>query len=176
MRWFERRFSFDFPAEMIYVILERLRGTTPRIDDKVRGLPRDVLTRREGDKWSIQEEIGHLLDLDALHFGRLQDFEAGLATLRAADLTNQRTHTANHNARELRELISDFRSERNRFIARLEQWDPALLSQSAMHPRLQQPMRVVDMAFFVVEHDDHHLARMTELVRKFAAGGRTAAP
>jgi hypothetical protein len=26
-------------------------------------------------------------------------------------------------------------------------------------------MRVVDMAFFVAEHDDHHLARMTELVR-----------
>jgi hypothetical protein len=36
-----------------------------------------------------------------------------------------------------------------------------------VHPRLQQPMRVVDMAFFVAEHDDHHLARMTQLARMF---------
>jgi len=26
-------------------------------------------------------------------------------------------------------------------------------------------MRVIDMAFFTAEHDDHHLARMTELAR-----------
>jgi hypothetical protein len=26
-------------------------------------------------------------------------------------------------------------------------------------------MRLVDMAFFVAEHDDHHLARMTALAR-----------
>jgi hypothetical protein len=27
-------------------------------------------------------------------------------------------------------------------------------------------MRVVDMSFFVAEHDDHHLARMTDLARR----------
>ena len=32
-----------------------------------------------------------------------------------------------------------------------------------------QPMRIVDMAWFVAEHDDHHLARMTELQRMFEA-------
>jgi hypothetical protein len=26
-------------------------------------------------------------------------------------------------------------------------------------------MRVVDMGYFVAEHDDHHLARMTELAK-----------
>jgi hypothetical protein len=26
-------------------------------------------------------------------------------------------------------------------------------------------MRVLDMAFFTAEHDDHHLTRMTELAR-----------
>jgi uncharacterized damage-inducible protein DinB len=167
MRWFERRFSFDFPAEMIYVIVERLRGAAPRIEDKVKGLSRDKLIRRDGDKWSLQEEIGHLLDLDALHIGRLDDYEAGLPTLRAADLSNKRTHTANHNSRDASELIAEFRGERNRLIARLEHWQPEKLSQLAVHPRLQQPMRVVDMAFFVAEHDDHHLARMTQLARMF---------
>jgi hypothetical protein len=27
-------------------------------------------------------------------------------------------------------------------------------------------MRVIDMAFFTAEHEDHHLARMTELALK----------
>jgi hypothetical protein len=27
-------------------------------------------------------------------------------------------------------------------------------------------MRVIDMAFFTAEHDDHHLTKMTELARK----------
>jgi hypothetical protein len=26
-------------------------------------------------------------------------------------------------------------------------------------------MRVIDLAFFAAEHDDHHLARITELIR-----------
>jgi len=30
-------------------------------------------------------------------------------------------------------------------------------------------MRVVDMALFIAEHDDHHLARMTELARRLGA-------
>jgi hypothetical protein len=33
-----------------------------------------------------------------------------------------------------------------------------------MHPRLKQPMRLVDHLFFVAEHDDHHLALIRELL------------
>jgi predicted short-subunit dehydrogenase-like oxidoreductase (DUF2520 family) len=28
-------------------------------------------------------------------------------------------------------------------------------------------MRLLDFAFFIAEHDDHHLAAMTELIREF---------
>ena len=31
------------------------------------------------------------------------------------------------------------------------------------HPRLGTPMRLIDLAFFVAEHDDHHLAQITHL-------------
>jgi hypothetical protein len=115
----------------------------------------------------MQEHLGHLLDLDELHLGRVDDFEAGAETLRAADLQNKKTHEADHNRREVKHLVQDFRRERRRFVERLEAFDPALLSRTAIHPRLRQPMRVVDMAWFVAEHDDHHLARMTELQRMF---------
>ena len=38
------------------------------------------------------------------------------------------------------------------------------LERAARHPRLGTPMRVVDLAYFVAEHDDHHLARLRELL------------
>jgi uncharacterized damage-inducible protein DinB len=165
-RWTDRHFTFDLPESFFPVIVERLRGTPARIEDKVRRLSPAVLTRRDGDAWSIQEHVGHLLDLDELHSGRLDDFLAGLPVLRAADMANRKTWEADHNRLPIEELLAGFRRERERFVDRLDAWDEGLVSLTALHPRLQQPMRVLDMALFTAEHDDHHLTRMTELERK----------
>ncbi len=165
LRWTDRRFTFDLPEELFPVVVERLRGLPARVEDKVRSLSPEVLTRRDGEAWSIQEHIGHLLDLDELHAGRLDDFLAGASVLRAADITNRRTHEADYNRRPIADLLRALRRERESFVARLDAWDPGLISLTALHPRLQQPMRVIDMALFIAEHDDHHLARMTELAR-----------
>ncbi|MFL6258322.1 MAG: DinB family protein [Thermoanaerobaculia bacterium] len=165
LRWTDRRFTFDLPETLFPVVVERLRGTPARIEDKVRNLSPALLTRRDGGAWSIQEHIGHLLDLDDLHTGRLDDFLAGAEVLRAADMANRKTHEADHNRPPLADLLQDFRRERERFVARLDAWDEGLIGLTAIHPRLNQPMRVIDMAFFTAEHDDHHLARMTELAR-----------
>ncbi len=162
-RWIDRHFTFNLPEDLFPIVVERLRGTPARIEDKVRSLSSEALTRRNGDSWSIQEHIGHLLDLDELHDGRLDDFLAGAPVLRAADMTNRKTHEADHNRLLIADLLAGFRRERERFVARLDAWEPEFVSLTALHPRLQQPMRVIDMAFFTAEHDDHHLARMTEL-------------
>jgi uncharacterized damage-inducible protein DinB len=166
LRWVDRHFTFDLPEGMFPFVIERLRGTPARIEDKLRSLSPGLLTRREGGAWSIQEHVGHLLDLDGLHAGRLDDFLAGVEVLRAADMTNRRTHEAGHNERPIADLLAGFRRERELFVARLDAWDPGLVSLTALHPRLQQPMRVIDMAFFTAEHDDHHLAWMTGLARR----------
>jgi uncharacterized damage-inducible protein DinB len=166
LRWTDRHFTFNLPEELFPVVVERLRGTPARIEDKVRDLSPTTLTRHDGDAWSIQEHVGHLLDLDELHDGRLDDFLAGATVLRAADMGNRKTHEAGHNERPLADLLAAFRRERERFVARLDAWDLGLVSLTALHPRLNQPMRVIDMAFFTAEHDDHHLARMTALARR----------
>lgn len=163
MRWVDRAFDFSFPVGLYEVILERLRGTPARLEEKLRALDSFTRMRREGDKWSIQEHAGHLLDLDDLHLGRLEDYENGAKVLRAADMENRKTREANHNARPLEDLLRDFRRERGAFVARLESWPEERRESVSIHPRLDRPMRVVDLAFFVAEHDDHHLARMTEL-------------
>src|SRR5262245_51963108 len=104
LRWIERKFNFDFPLGLYPDIIERVRGTPARIEDRVRDVPGSILTRRHENTWSIQENIGHLLDLEALHLGRLDDYAAGAQALRAADMTNRATHEARHNDRPLLEL------------------------------------------------------------------------
>jgi len=37
--------------------------------------------------------------------------------------------------------------------------------KTAWHPRLKVRMRLVDLAYFVAEHDDHHLASMVIIAR-----------
>jgi hypothetical protein len=59
LRWTDRRFTFNLPEELLPVVVERLRGTPARIEDKVRSLSPTLLTRRDGAAWSIQEHIGH---------------------------------------------------------------------------------------------------------------------
>ncbi len=168
MDWFKRQFSFGLPIEMYPNVVERLRGAPARLEELTRGLSREMLTRRDGDKWSIQEQTGHLLDLEELGMKRLDDFEAGRDPLTAADLANRKTHEANHNANTIENILAAFRQERMEFVARLDSYDEALVQRTALHPRLNQQIRVIDLAFFIAEHDDHHLARISELKRLFA--------
>jgi len=166
--WFTREFSFDLlPLWMYPNIVERVRGTPARLEDLVRSLPPDALTRKEGDKWSIQEQAGHLLDLEELGLNRLDDFEAGRETLHAADLENRKTHEAKHNSNSIENILTQFRAERMEFVRRLDAYDEAFVQRTAIHPRLKMKIRVLDLAFFIAEHDDHHLARISELIRLF---------
>src|SRR6266850_5036048 len=96
--WIKRQFSFGLPVGMYPNVVERVRGTPARIEDLTLALPPEMLTRRDGDKWSIQEQAGHLLDLEALGMSRLDDFESARDPLTAADMGNHKTHEARHNA------------------------------------------------------------------------------
>jgi len=167
--WTERKFSFDYPAAKWPDLMERVRGTPARIEERVRGLPKDVLTRRENGKgWSIQENIGHVIDLEDIHLRRIEEILAGKAVLVAADMTNRKTHEADHNAKDIRALCAELRAERARLVAQFEGLSESDWGKSALHPRLKQPMRIVDIACFTAEHDDYHLARVGELIRLFS--------
>lgn len=170
--WIERTFDFGFPAELHPELLERLRGTPARIRSLVESLSFEVLTARGDNPWSIQENIGHLLALEELWLGRLDDYERGESTLRPADMSNLRSHEANHNDQPLESILTAFHRERSTFVDRLVRLAPERFAQAAWHARLNKPMRIIDMMFFVAEHDDYHLARISELTRELAGGRR----
>lgn len=168
--WLQRSFSVDHSTGELLYIIERLRGTPVRLKDRIAGLANEQLIRRDGDSWSIQENIGHLLDVEDLWHGRLDDFEQHKQVLRPADLENRRTFDANYNSRALIELQIAFSESRSWLVERLESIDDAAGSRVSLHPRLNRPMKIVDLMFFAAEHDDHHLARISELMRLFEAG------
>jgi hypothetical protein len=53
-----------------------------------------------------------------------------------------------------------------RLLKRVNELDASLFARAIPHPRLKVPMRLVDHLYFVAEHDDHHLARIFELVKR----------
>jgi uncharacterized damage-inducible protein DinB len=164
--WYERQFDFAFPVELYPNICARLRGTPVRLEEMLSGLSRDVLLAKPGNKWSAQEHAGHLLDLEPLWLARVNDFLTEADTLTVTDLSNRKTDETNYNTRPLTEVLAEFRAARLRLLGRVQKVEPALFARTLLHPRLKQPMRLVDHLYFVAEHDDHHLATIWEMIHR----------
>jgi uncharacterized damage-inducible protein DinB len=162
--WFERKFEFSYSLDLLPNLLARLRGTPVRLEETLRGHIHEILTAKPQGKWSVQEHAGHLLDLESLWLARLEDYVADRGQLTPADLTNRKTDEANHNARPLEPLLAAFRASRTTLLKRVDELDAPLFARTLPHPRLKTPMRLLDHLYFVAEHDDHHLARIWELI------------
>ena len=169
IKWTDRRFSFDFPAGIYPEMIERIRGTPARLEDLFVGLSPETLTAQVDGRWSIQENAGHLLDLESLVSQRIDEYLAGNSELHAADMSNRRTYDAHHNDVAADSILRAFRAARHEIVDRLETFDAEIFERSALHPRLNVPMRLVDMLFFQAEHDDYHLARISEIKKIFHA-------
>ena len=167
IKWIERSFSFNFPVELYPEIIERVRGASARLDEYLNSASAETLTRRHNGSWSVQENAGHLFDLDALTLNRIEQYVAGLDVLHAADITNKATSEANYNNVSAATIARSFRERRLEVVNRLESLDPEMFARVAIHPRLNIPMRLVDFVFFEAEHDDYHFTRINELLKLF---------
>lgn len=163
--WLEYRWSFDFPVGMFRAIVERLRGAPARLEETVRNASRERLTRRPGEAWSAQEIAGHLVSVEALWHRRIGEYLRGEGTLTAADMENRATKGSNYNERPLEAILEEFRSARGITVGILDGLDLEAAARTAHHPRLNRPIRLVDLCFFAAEHDDHHLAVIHDLLR-----------
>jgi len=78
-------------------------------------------------------------------------------------MSNARTNNADHNSNSIEKLLERFRLLRGSLIFRLEALRPEDFALTALHPRLQKPMRMIDMCLFMAEHDDFHLTTIREM-------------
>ena len=161
--WLEKQFDFDFPASKYVEFLQFLRKTPAKIEALVKNLPHKTLIRRDGDSWSIQENIGHFLTSESLFLGRLDDYENDAPVLRPARFEDNPTDKANFNEKGIQWILDEFRAQRQIYINRLDALKPEDFEKNILHPRLNKPMRLCDMLFFHAQHDQHHLTRIAEL-------------
>jgi uncharacterized damage-inducible protein DinB len=163
--WFQRSFHFDFPVGIFPIIFSRLEGTIFRLSTLLQTADDDRCSYHP-DGWSVKEHLGHLYDLEDLWWKRLNDFQQNKTVLTTTDLTNQKTNEAGHNEKTLEQLMLQFTIERQKLLETIYDFDQVLLTRISEHPRLKQPMRLIDALYFVAEHDDHHIATISNLLRK----------
>jgi len=161
--WFKRKFEFKYKPEMYAIVLDRLRGTPARLEEKVRGADEAKLIVNP-DGWSVKNQIGHLIFVEKLWELRLEDFREGRETLFAADVKNTKSSETDHNGIPIEKLLDDFRTRRAEIMKLFERFTVEDAAKTALHPRLNVPIRLVDHAEFAAEHDDHHLSRIHDLI------------
>jgi uncharacterized damage-inducible protein DinB len=164
--WIERSFQFGISPELASNLLERIGGTPARLEEKLSGGDRPLTARPAPDKWSVQEHAGHLWDVEALWLTRFEEYQRGVQTLTAAEMTGRKTWQADHNDSSLEAILAGFRAARTGIAGLLEKCPADYFRRTARHPRLDKVITPVDLMFFIAEHDDHHLAMMTRLLRK----------
>lgn len=165
MPWLSRSWESHQSAGAFPAVLERLRGTPVRAAALIQGQPDAVLSARRGNTWSAKDHIGHLDDLHELDLKRATEFFERAPVLSCADPTNRATNERLHWAEPIEPTLLRFLLGRGELVAMLESATEADVSSGALHPRLQQPMRLIDWMQFVAEHDDHHLAAARAALR-----------
>ena len=162
--WLEKKFEFDFPVSMYKEFIRNLEQTPEVLESLLNPLSQEKLKQKENDKWSIQENAGHLITVDELFIGRLEDYNNNLEELRPADVTGGRTKKEDYNSRDIKQILADFRQRRLNYIDDLKKLPPEDFGKSAFHPRLKKQMRLCDMLYFQAEHDQYHLEKIRELI------------
>ncbi len=161
--WLEKSFRFDFPTSRHVEFLEFLRQTPSHLERLVESLSPDMLIRRDGDSWSIQENVGHFLTVESLFTDRLEDYKNNAETLRPARFEDNPTDKADFNTKDIRWILREFRAHRDAYMEQLDALEPEEFGKVSLHPRLEKPMRICDILLFHVKHDQHHLTRIEEL-------------
>ena len=162
--WIERKFTFDQPVGVFPALLERLRGTPVRAVELVAKVPEQALAIRLDGKWAAKEHLGHLVDLQTLDEQRLREFLDRVQVLSPAEIGNRTTENSNHRRVPVAEILERLRSGRAQLVTKLETLTEEEVAITALHPRLRQPMRLLDWMYFISEHDDHHLAMARQVI------------
>jgi uncharacterized damage-inducible protein DinB len=162
-KWFERKFDLSFDVEQYSTIYQRLQQAPDTLVTIIQNKPDDILTHQPDGKWSVKEHIGHLALLEPLWRTRIRDILEKKPTLTPTDLENKATSEAGFNNYTIEELIGKFSKERKETLALLDSINVKDQHGTSLHPRMQQPMRIIDIMYFTAEHDAHHMGVIKEI-------------
>lgn len=162
--WPDRVFDLNLHNDHFPTVVERLRGTASRLEEKMNRINhKRQQARPHSDQWTIKEQAGHLLQLESIWLKRVHNILNKEEVMLAADLENLATYEANYNEWTTGSILAAFRHARAKHTDLLDTMTDEHLTLTCMHPRLKVPMRLIDLAYFTAEHDDHHMALISWL-------------
>ena len=165
--WFERDFTFNFGVENFDNLFHRLSNFPVLLKHILNIVPDKLQKFVQKEKWSVNENIGHLFLLEVIWRDRFWEISNGKEQMSSADLNNNATTQSSFNKFSTDELFSCFSYEREKTLTFLRQIQQNDLSNYSIHPRLNQPMRIVDLMYFVAEHDQHHLNAILKITDEY---------
>jgi N-acetylglutamate synthase-like GNAT family acetyltransferase/uncharacterized damage-inducible protein DinB len=164
INWFERKFDFNLSKADFEILLDRLDKNAERLRKITVGTPEQILNFKPSGKWSIKEHIGHLSILESIWQKRFLEIKEQKPEMSSADLNNTATNESLLNQYTLETLIVEFQCKRQKTIQLLKNFKATDFKNSLLHPRLKQPMRIIDLMYFVAEHDDHHIYHLSNIL------------
>jgi hypothetical protein len=159
--WTQRHFNFDLPLGMFPFYLERLEGSIVRLENKIKNLSDRILSERLNDKWSIKENIAHLAEVEEVCLKRIHELTHGISPISTAVFELRQ----DYNLQPAKTILNYFEENRVTAIDRFKKLTDMELQKSGMHPRLKIPITPLGLSFFHAEHDDHHIVRISEIIK-----------
>lgn len=106
-------------------------------------------------KWSIKEVVGHLGDSERIFSYRALRFARGDTTPLPGFEQDDYVKSANFDARQLEDLVNEFRAVRQATITLLKSFDEEALRRHGVAN--DQPISVRALAYIIAGHELHHL-------------------
>ena len=161
LEWFQRSFTFGIPSGMLPFLIDRLEGTIVRLGHKIADQSDSTLSNKLDGKWSIKQNIGHLAEVDTIALRRIDEMLNGITPMSPAVFQPSQ----DYDSQPITDVFNLFRRNRLENLKTYQSLSDVDLLKFSLHPRLKVEMNPVDLAFFDAEHDDHHLVRITEILK-----------
>jgi hypothetical protein len=146
--------------DQLIIFPTTLKDVIEKIDSK-------LLLDRPQQKWSIQTHVGHLLTMESLWIGRLDDFFLQRSTLRAWNGTNADTESAGFDDQNLQQILEDFQSIRNAHVNMVSKNLEVLMTRECYHERSSKTISFLDHLHWITQHDHEHLKIINDRISQW---------
>ncbi len=171
-------------------IIESLQASFDNITACIQSTPDDVLFKKTNAKWSIAENLDHLIQSTkpvasvlkknklfllgfGLSFGNSEKFETlksnyhlklsqGLAPANGGGFVSKNVASISK-----AEFLENWNFIGSKFPSRINQWSESSLDRFKLPHPLLGKLTVREMLFFTIFHNEHHLRTMKQLNESF---------
>jgi len=171
-------------------IIESLQASFERVSTCIQSTPGDIFYQKNNSKWSIAENLGHLIQstkpvasvlkknkLFLLGFGVSLSGSENFETLKSNYLLklSQGLAPANGGGFVIKNIesiskekfLADWNLIGSKFPSRIDSWSESSLNRFKLPHPLLGKLTVREMLFFTIFHNEHHLRTMEQLKETF---------